>query len=158
MKTPYFRYLSWYLVLWLSPFCLAQGVTVRVIDATNGHPLQKQQISVSLLYDKGERTPAKYDATLSLETDINGEAQFTLPEPAPVRFAAQVRLTSEHWHCGCTALVTTQDVIHKGIVAAEPGHTSKKSTVAAQVAPGEILFVARPLTFFERLLYPLVKG
>ena len=38
------------LLLMLGPSCLAQVVTVRVINAADGHPLQKQQVSVSLLY------------------------------------------------------------------------------------------------------------
>jgi hypothetical protein len=133
-------------------------IRVRVIDDTNGHPLPKQQVSISLLYEKGEKVPANYDALLQLETDVNGEVQFRLPEPAPAHLAAQVRLTSEHWHCGCTALVDTQDLIQKGLVGPEPGHGSTRSTASVKAEPGEILFVARPFTFFERLLYPLVKG
>jgi hypothetical protein len=142
----------------LGPLCLAQVVAIRVINAADGRPLQKQRVSVSLLYEKGEKTPAKYDANLSLETDANGEAQFTLPEPAPRHLSAQVRLTSEHWHCGCGVLAATGEVIQKGIVGPLPRAESKKSAPPVKADPGEILFVARPLSFFERLLYPFVKG
>lgn len=142
----------------LSQFGVAQVITVRVIDATNGHPLHKQRVSVSLLYDKGEPTPAKYEQTLNLETSVDGKVQFTLPEPPPRHLSAQVSLSSGQWRCGCSVLATTQDLIQKGIVSPLPGTAPKKSEPAAITTPNEILFLARPLTFFERLLYPLVKG
>jgi hypothetical protein len=146
------------LLLLVGPFCFAQVVTVRVINAADGHPLQKQHVSVSLLYEKGEKAPTKYDANLSLETDANGEAHFTLPGPAPPHISAQVRLTSEQWRCGCGVLAATADVIQKGIVGPLAGAEPKKSAAPVKASPGEILFVARPLSFFERLLYPFVKG
>jgi hypothetical protein len=156
MEISYIRYLVCFLVLWVAPACLAQAVTIRVINAADGHPLQKQQISVTFFYDKGEKRPAKYEATLSLETNVNGEAQFTFPEPAPAHLAAQVRIDWGRWKCGCGVLAATEDLIQKGIV--ESAATPKKSPVPVKAVPGEILFVARPLSFFERLLYPFVKG
>jgi hypothetical protein len=146
------------LLLLLGPLCHAQVVTVRVINAANGHPLPKQQVSVNLFYEKGVKTPAKYDANLTLATDVNGEAHFALPEPAPLHLFVQIRLTSEHWHCGCLALAATGDVIQKGIVDPLPEGESKKAAASLKAIPGEILFVARPLSFFELLLYPFLKG
>ena len=154
---PCFQCLACFLVLlWVGNLCLAQAVTVRVVNADNSRPLQKQQVSVTLLYSKGERTPAKYDATLSLETDVNGEAEFRLPEPPPAHLAAQVRIDWGRWHCGCGVLGVTQDVIQKGIV--ESAADRKKSPAPTEAIPGEILFVVRPLSFFERIMYPLLKG
>jgi len=115
------------------------------------------QESVSLLYDKGEKAPAKYDAVMRLETDVNGEAQLILPEPAPAHLGITVRLISEHWHWVCWHFVAAQDLIQRGIAVTEPSHESTRSSAAVKVEPGEILFVARPFTFFEELLYPLVK-
>ena len=145
------------LLLLVGPLCFAQVVTIRVINTADGRPLQRQQVTVSLLYDKGEKTPPKYDANLSLESDANGEAHFTLPEPAPSRLSARVRLTSVHWRCGCEVLATMADVIQKGIVGPQPAG-SKKSVTPVMVSPGEIIFLASPLSFFERALYPFVKG
>jgi hypothetical protein len=127
---------------------------IRVVNSNNGQPLPKQSVSVNLLYDKGQKAPAKNEANLLLETDANGEAQFSLPEPAPAHLGAQVRLTSEHWHCGCMALAATEDVIQKGMLGSESTASSK----SARLEPGVILFFARPFTFLERLLYPLMKG
>src|SRR5713226_2379832 len=81
VKKRYSQCLVWFLLLWLSPSCFGQVIRIRVIDLKTGRPLQKQPVSVTLFYDKGEKTPAKYDANLRLETDVNGEAQFRLPEP-----------------------------------------------------------------------------
>jgi len=142
----------------VEPLCFAQVVTVRLINAADARPLQKQEVSLSLLYEKGEKTPTKYESNLSLETDANGEAHFTLPEPSPSHISAQVRLTSGHWRCGCGVLAATGDVIQKGIFGPLPGGESKKPTASLKAVPGEILFAAHPLSFFERLLYPFVKG
>ncbi len=133
-----------------------QAIRIRVVNVNNGHPLPHQNVSVDLLYDKDEKAPAKYEAHLRSETDANGEARFLLPEPVPLYLAAQVRLTSEHWHCGCMALAATQDVIQKGIVQTI-GPESTGSSTNAKPEPGIILFFARPFTFLERLLYPLLK-
>jgi hypothetical protein len=44
---------------------------------------------------------------------------------------------------------------HKSGIVAGREFISRATPVKA--APGEIIFVARPFTFFERLLYPLLK-
>ena len=68
----------------------------------------------------------------------------------------QVRVDWSHWKCGCGVLGDTDDLVRKGIVGPVPTD-SKKSAALFKPAPGEILFVARPLSFFERLLYPIMK-
>jgi hypothetical protein len=153
------RYLALSFLLSLVPSCLAQTVTVRVVNANNSRPLRNQLVSLSLLYEKGEATPAKFDPNLNHQTDANGGARFVLPKPAPAHLAAQIRLTSEYWHCVCMVLAVTQDVIDKGIVAsAASANESQRMPSLVKAVPGEILFVPRPLSFWERLLYPFVKG
>ena len=153
-----FLFLTWLPVLLSAgPLCVGQTIRIRIINGSNGHPLLKQPVSVSLLYEKAEKAPAKYEALLRLETDTNGVALFTLPDLAPAHLSAGAHLTSEHWQCGCAAplLVDTKDVIQNGVVAGRE-FSSRATSVKAE--PGEIIFVARPFTFFERLLYPLLKG
>ncbi len=156
MKKQSFQCLVWFLLLWLSPSCFGQVIKIRVTDSKTGRPLQMQPVSVALHYGQGEKAPAKYDANLRLETDANGETQFRLPEPSPAHLVAQVRLTSEHWHCFCMALVTTKDLIQMGIVQ-PPGPESTTSSTNAKAEPGVIVFLARPFTFLERLFYPFLK-
>jgi len=148
---------SVFVVLFSVGSCFAQVVVIRAVNGNNGQPLQGRQVSVSLLYGKGEPAPEKYEASLNLVTDANGEAHFALPSPAPAHISAQVRVP-ESWRCGCGVLATTEELIHTGVVA--PGATvgSGNPATGAKIVPGEILFSARPLSFWERLLYPFVKG
>ena len=131
-------------------------IKIRVVNVSNNRPMSRQSVSLALGYGKGERTPAEYAANPRLETDVNGEAQFRLPEPAPAHLVAQVHLTSEYWHCICFAIETTQDVTQKGVVQLA-ARDSLATGTNAKAEPGLILFLARPFTFFERLLYPLMK-
>lgn len=153
-----FRYLALVLLLWLEPPCLAGEVTIRIINAGDGRALQNQPVSVSLLYEKGEATPTKYDANLALQTDASGEAHFVLPQPSPAHLAVRVGIDSGRWHCGCNVLAVTQDVMQKGILNSTASDSeSKRSPDLVKAVPGEIRFIVRPLSFFERLLAPLLK-
>jgi hypothetical protein len=138
-------------------FGFAQVVTIRVVNPKNSKPLQGRQISVSLLYEKGETVPERYDANLSLVTDADGEVRFALPNPAPRHMSAHVSLP-DIWGC-CGVLATTEEVIRVGIVAPEGTvESGRKSALPTKAVPGEVLFLARPPSFWERLFYPLEKG
>jgi hypothetical protein len=151
----YLGYLPWLLLVWSSSPCVAQVITVRIINDRNGRALPGQKISVSLFYEKGEAAPQKYDPRLSLETDANGVAQFTLPEPPPAHLWVGAGLPSQYWFCSCNtaAFAGTQEVIEKGIV----GRLDSKSSNVPNAEPGQIVFVARPYNLFERIMYPLLK-
>lgn len=135
----------------------AQEVTIRIVNTANGRPLPKQAVTVSFLYDKAydKKIPAKYEATATGDTDMNGEARFKLPQPPPSHFSAEVHVDWSHWKCGCGVMGASDELIHKGIV--ERGNGAKKPSVDIKPVPGEIVFVAYPMTFFERLIYPLLK-
>jgi hypothetical protein len=154
---PVFRYLAFLLVLSLRLSAQAQEVTVRIVNAANGQPLPKQAVSVSFLYDKkyDNEIPAKFDPVISLETDANGEARFKFPQPPPAHFSARVRMDWSHWKCGCGLLGSTDELNHKGVAGPKVG--KQQSSVDVRPVPGEILFVARPLSFLERMMYPLMK-
>src|SRR5580698_9421761 len=77
------QFVVWSLLVSLHPLCLAQLVTIRVIDVRNGRPVPDRQVSLSLLYAKDEKIPAKDGATLRGKTDSSGQAEFRLPEPRP---------------------------------------------------------------------------
>jgi hypothetical protein len=157
MQMP-FRYLGFSFLLCLGPSCLAQAVKVRVVNGSTERPLRKQEVSVSLYYEKGEPTPAKYDADLNLQTDEKGEVRFFLPEPAPRDLDVRVAIDWSRWQCGCNLRLSTEAVIQKGIVdPAASANDWKRRPALLKPVPGEIRFVVRPLSFFERLLYPLLK-
>jgi len=152
------RHLVFAALLSVGSSCIAQTVTIRVVNADNGRPLRDQHVGVSLLYQAGEAVPEKYDAHLSFHTDAKGEVRFVLPKPAPGHLSAQVDLNPGHWHCACGSLSLTEELIRNGFVSQMPPGGRVKSAVPANAAPGEFLFLARPLSFWLRLLYPLAKG
>jgi hypothetical protein len=151
------RCLAYILLFLAAPCCFAQVITVRIVNTQKSEPVPKQRMSVSLLYDKEEKRPANLNAAFELETGNDGTAQFQLPEPPPEHLSVGIHVDWGHWNCGgaCIALVITQDVVQKGIV--RPGPGGGKSP-AIQPTPGMIVFLFRPLSFFERLWYPLLKG
>ena len=153
-----FRYLAWFLLLSVAPSCLAQEAKIRVVNGANGRPLPKLAVSISFLYDKkyDKEIPRNHDAFLNLETDENGETHFKFPQPPPTHFSAQVRVDL-HWHCGCLILASTEDLVRDGITGPLSASDEKKFAGRNKAVPGEILVIARPLSFFERLLYPLMK-
>jgi hypothetical protein len=125
----------------------AQRVTVRVINGKNGQPLGKESVVVQFL-----GTEAALPAT-NLQTDTNGEAHFVVPDPAPKSVSVRVALKSGQWRCGCALLADTKTVIEQGTLQTVTGRDVKGVDRKA----AQIVFVARPLTFGERLLYPFVK-
>ena len=153
-----FRCIALISSLWLGPSSLAQTVVVRVVNASDERPLRKQEVSVSLLFDKGEPTPAKYDAHLTLQTDEKGEVHFLLSEPPPAHMDVRVRTERSRWHCGCLVLAVTQDIMNRGIVnSAASANELKRTPDLVKPVPGEIRFVVRAASVWERLLYPLLK-
>jgi hypothetical protein len=148
---PRMRVLIW--LVWLCHFCSAQSVTVRVLNGNDEHPLQKQSVSVQFLYEK----PPKASPSLHIETDADGQATFNIPEPIPEHIDVRVTLTSEHWHCACGVMADTQQILRNGILQAAPSKEPNASGASAGARPGQIVFLARPFTFFERVLYPFVK-
>jgi hypothetical protein len=144
-RLPYF---AWVLLLTFVPGECRGGQILRVhiVNTKDGKPLKNETVTVSFLYEGEQPAPP-----LQLQTDQNGEAVFNLPEPAPMDLDIRVKLKSEYWHCGCMALVVPKDIIQKGFT------TATEASGGLKPGPGEILFVARPYSLWERILAPLVK-
>jgi hypothetical protein len=116
-----------------------------------------RQITIALLYEKGDTLPAQYDAQLTLTTDAEGQVEFTLPNPAPGHLSAHITLP-QTWTCQCMVLAKTQEIVDQGITAVNGSNGGAKSTLPfPKASPKEILFLAHPASFWERLLYPLEK-
>jgi hypothetical protein len=143
------------MLLSVAPVCGAQDVTVRLVNAENGHPLPKWKVSVSFYFEK--KSPANHAQSLNLTSNENGEAHFEMPQPRPEHFSAHVQPDSPYWKCGCALLGSTEELLRKGIVGPLPIINPKVAPARLRAAPGEVLVVARPLSFWERLLYPLEK-
>ena len=153
------RYLACFLLLVVAPSCLAQEAKIRVINGASGHSLPKLAVTASFLYDKkyDKAIPTNYQASLNLETDENGEARFKFPQPPPVHFVAKVRVDWSHWDCGQEIIFgSTEDLVREGIIGRVQVKGEEKFT-RYKAAACEILFVFRPLSFLERVLYQLMK-
>lgn len=137
------RAFAWVLVMLVAPPCVAQEVTVRVVNAADGHPLKDQLVYI------GVREPLVWN-DLQLKTGANGEAHFTLPDPAPPHMRINVLLSPLRWDCGCMFVAAIEEVIQRGIVA-PPGTKSAKTAASMKAAPRQILFAVRPLSFSERV-------
>lgn len=131
--------------------CLAQAVTIRVLD-TRGHAVAKQRVTVSLFYSRADR-PANYEEDLEFTTDARGEAHFTLPEPPPEHLFVDVHLPYKKWTCICSALSPTGDLMRAGVL--ESVQEAPRPARAITAGPGEMVFIARQRSFWSRLLYPL---
>jgi hypothetical protein len=141
-------------LLGAGPCCLAQSLTVRVVNAANRHPLPGQPVKVALFYTR-DYPPAHFDEDMSATTDARGEALFQLAQPAPEQIFVQAVLPHGKWQCVCNALVVTQEITSAGIVeAADAGHPAPAGIVAR---PGEIVLTARPRPFWKRLFDPLYR-
>ena len=136
----------------LCNFGFAQTITVRVIDGKDGHPLVRQPVSTQFTKSDKGFLPA-----VLAETDNNGYARFSVPEPMPEHVSVRVGLDYKYWHCACWLMTDMQKVVQTGAVIPSPQASSSKSTSKVASEPGEIVFEARAATFFERLLYPLTK-
>ena len=151
--------LACFLLLSVAPSCLAQEVKIRVLNGANGRPVPELAVSLSFLYDKkyDKEIPTNYVGSLKLETDGNGEAHFKFPQPLPAYCSTQVRVDESHWRCGCGILGSTEGLVRDGISGPISPSDDKKLAARYRAIPGEILVIAQPLSFFERLLYPLMK-
>jgi hypothetical protein len=127
----------------VAPSCFAQEMTVRVVNAANGRPLKDQLVYI------GVREPLVWN-DLQLKTDANGEARFTLPDPAPPHMRVNVLLSPLRWDCGCMFVAATEGVIQKGVVP-PPGAKPTKAAASLKPSPGQIQFAVRPLSFSDRV-------
>jgi hypothetical protein len=151
------RYAVWFsLLLFAYPVCArAQNIKIRAINAEDGKPLAKQDVTVNLIYEKKENAPPNIEWTLHLSAGADGTVSLPLPAPAPDRLWVQVDSIPQHWRCACYVLANTQDVISKGLTLL--GNWKMTPSVDAHPRPGQIVFSARPPTFFERLLDPFME-
>lgn len=154
MSKPRCLFLLLFSLLCLSPACACQTVKVRVVNERNGHPLKGQHVHLSFVYGDNRTkgaSPLNLQTTFDSSTNKSGEAEFSLPQPAPDFLSVQVRPTAPYSDCTCTALVSPDEVREEGYARAIIGRP------APGTKPGEILIQVHLLNFFQRLLYPFEK-
>jgi hypothetical protein len=71
--------------------CLAQQVTVRVVNGKDGQSLNDEKVVIQFFGAKAT----------TVQADASGETHFVVPNPTPDYVDVHVSLKSEHWHCDC---------------------------------------------------------
>ncbi len=135
------------LYLLFAPVCLGQTITVRIIDVETGNPLPSQRVSISLMYEKGDKTPANYISPVILITDDKGSAQISIPSPAPRYVNFLVALSSEWWQSERDQRFTlkTKELMQKGAVGRMVSEGRNETALTAK--PREVLILTRPLVY-----------
>lgn len=148
------KYLAIFVLLLLAPLCFAEcprcfgdSVVVQVL-ANDGQPVPEQTVTFELRYKKLDYTMVK-----NQRTDSNGEARIQLPPAArPESLAVDVNFTPDDLHCSCRVHADTETVMLKGLtVDGRPRNVKLSAPVPS--APGRIIFVARPSTHWEKVLF-----
>jgi hypothetical protein len=152
-KTPqrtHILYLALILVLSLECGCIAQAITVRVVNLANNKPVKNARIYVNGF---SETAHGKWE-DLNIMTATNGEASLPLPKSAPVHFYIFASLPDSHWGCTCVVRVDTDEVMQKGKVIVSTTHRHER---AFPPTPSELLLALRPLPWWVRVLAPLER-
>ena len=139
----------WLLALWPN-LCIADELKLRAID-THGKPLAGNIVLVTFFHNEERKQ------RLELKTDVNGEADFSIPAPVPTRMLiAVVPKTGQHWRCNwrgtCGISLVPEEASRNGVAFYE-----SKKRAELKTNPGEMLFVARGWTFCQHLIGPLAK-
>jgi len=151
MKTRVERLRLFVLAALASANCLAQDITVRVVDVRNGQALTNQAVSVQFHVPQVSELQ-----TLEDKTGSDGIAKFRLPEPAPPKISVSVR--ERLYPCYSLFLQETQTVFHDGVVSrcSRPQQRCyckfSKQVSQIQTKPGELVLLVRPFTAWEKFL------
>jgi len=130
--------------------CLAQDVSVRLVDTRNGHPIQNEKVR-ALFHASG--TPDVQ--TLEANTVADGTVKFQVPTPTPQQLTVQV---DRLYPCFNMSPNDLKEILTTGIVSccSKPpqGCLCKftKKTLGVKAEPGQVVLFVRPFTRWERFL------
>jgi hypothetical protein len=149
-------------VLFLSSFCSAQQVTIRVVNSGDRQPLPGWKVDV--YYVNQTEGNGALQGSQHLQTDADGAVQFTLPQSVPdvltVDAFPQVKEQVEKWY-PCSVRAETAVVVQKGIQS-KPCAAGITAHGKVRANPGQILILAERVTLWDRIwrtiLGPLVRG
>jgi hypothetical protein len=130
--------------------CLAQDVSVLLLDIRNGHPIQNGKLSVQF-HVSG--TPGLQ--TLEANTAPDGTAKFHVATPTPPQLAIGV---GSLYPCFNMFPNDMKEILNTGIVSrcSKPPQGCRckftRKALGVKAEPGQIVLFARPLTRWERFL------
>ena len=139
------KWLTPALVLCLAPLCFGEMMVVKVLNGSDGAPVSDQFVTVEFRSGKTATVDVR-------KTDSSGEARFPMPEVKPETLGVEVHFTARGLHCSCRVQTQTETVVREGLIVS-PRIRHPKTPSAIQAGPGNIVFVARPTSFLEKVLY-----
>jgi hypothetical protein len=143
--------LAIWMVLSFASMCFGESVVIQVLSRKDGQPLSGKVVTMEFRYAKTAGRENQ-DIALNLRTDSNGEVEFQMPSARPEFLAVLVDLNPSGLHCSCRVLASTETVLREGLTVADRTRAANTSA-PVQSAPGHILFVARPPTLLEKVIY-----
>ena len=140
--------------LLMSSVCFAQQVNIRVVGSNDGQPLPGWKINVFFLNPTQGKDAVK--GSQHFQTDADGMARFTLPQPNPEVLNVYAFPQTENWYAG-TVKAETAVVLQRGIQS-----KGVKTHGKVRVDPGQILILAQRITLWDKIIRtifgPLERG
>jgi hypothetical protein len=139
--------------------CLAEDITIRVLNATVGTPIPRKKIRIELKYDKVRflgRTrqtsvPHEYadrNKYIDLKTGRDGTAKLHLTRPLPKEFFLW---TAVGWWTQCSPdFFRIEDVLRSGVVAENGCKSEITKDLQFTAKPGELVVFARRMSPADR--------
>lgn len=140
--------------LLLSSVCFAQQVSIHVVSSNGGQPLPGCKLNVFFVNPKQGKDAVK--GSQDLQTDADGMARFTLPQPNPEVLNVYAFPQTEKWYATSVSAKTAV-VLQKGIES-----RGMKTNIKSRDDPGQILILAQPVTLWDKIIHtilgPLERG
>lgn len=134
-----------------APVCLAQEVTVVLLDVRTGHPVANETVSMQFHIATVDDLQA-----VEVKTGADGNAKFHLPEPIPSEVTVRP-VNLKLYPCSSLLLIDTRQVITEGLVSCCSKRTQGcrckfgRQVTQLKKTPGELVFLVRPVSWEERL-------
>jgi len=138
--------------------CPAQDITVRLVDVRNGHVFVNKIVNVRFDPPEGRAQ------SLRVTTGADGTAKVHLPEPTPESIIAFVAHKDTGLvGCSSVAPINTQQIIREGVLrCAKPSEAAArraegcgckftKQVAQLKETPGELVLLAKPITWLNRM-------
>ena len=136
------------IVLCLAPACFGELVVIKVLNGANGAGVANQLVTVQLRYAKS--SGKRNDIQIS-RTDSDGELRFLVRDIRPESLEVNVQVEEKGLRCSCRVKTEPETVLRKGLVVSRG--SLRKTAPAVEAQPAEIVFIARPSGFLEKMMY-----
>ncbi|HZQ44496.1 MAG TPA: hypothetical protein VFA99_14675 [Acidobacteriaceae bacterium] len=120
---------------------VGQSITVRVLNARSGLPLSGQNVTIAWA-DTLDKTVVNLGRDGSGKLDLAGRSQFAML-PGPKLGKEPYRIA--YIDCNNFSMVRVDDVLNRGLVS----ENLCSAKVSAKAKPGEVVFWAVPLHWWE---------